>query len=275
MVDRRFNIKTAELWRQSSFVECIIDNILLYSSESTKEDPWISLQYLISKQTTLDSGIIDYFLRSNHKEENLYNNQTELEVILVLLDNGLVPTENNLFKAIRYKYYDIAKYLIDQGVGITQEMFKAAVRNGYVEFVEYLTEKGLEINEDSLTDAITSRNLDMVKYVISRGAIPNQQSLSYSIEYSSVDIVKYLVELGLQPTEEDVRNTLLRPISAICEYIVSLVKPDPDIIKLLIKEHRFQAIDYLLSIGYTLSKDLFKEKAFLRVTLYQIGRICH
>jgi hypothetical protein len=127
----------------------------------------------------------------------------KLEIIRVLLENGINVNNFNFYDAIKAGDLSIVKLLVDFGANIfiyNNLAIALASALGHLEIVKYLIGQGAPITSEAKYNAAASNRWNVVKFFIENGTNANNESfLYYATIYKDIEMIKYFLELGTWP----------------------------------------------------------------------------
>lgn len=157
----------------------------------------------LSKHNILSEKDIILVISDNRISEDMMN---------LILDHGMKPTQKMLNEAISSKNIDAMNSLMKHGVEPDKDELKNAVLSGNLAVVQCLVENGVKHDADDslIFVAILSGSPDVLSYLLEIGSKPTPDDLKYACSKQNITLIQRLLNHGVVPTESMLKDAYRR-----------------------------------------------------------------
>jgi ribosome maturation protein Sdo1 len=262
IMNESFNSKVFELCIQKDFYDSF--EVLIHTNNYSKD---IS-QYEKSPnclQVLLDNGYV--IPTSNDLQKAV--NKNHYQIVEVLLKDGRIqPTIEHLQSAINDDYYQIVELLLkDDRVQPTIEHLQSAIKKNHYQIVELLLKDGrVQPTDGHLQSAINDDYYQIVELLLNNDyIITTNNDLQKAIDKNHYKIVEVLLkDRRIQLTNDHLQSAIYNNSNQIVELLLKdgRVQPTNDHLQIAIERNHYQIVELLLKDGRVHPTDEYLQNAY-------------
>lgn len=220
----------------------------IISTGSVELDTYNLKTAILYEYTEIVKLALSYKLKVNHDDLHLALSNNNNDICLILLDNGVIPSERTINLAVRRGYIEIMKMFILCGCKLTMNTLNDAVLVGNQSMVQLILDNNfdLHLNNESLDIAVHGNYIHLVQMCIDNNVMIDQEAMLIAIRYRFITIVELFMDYGFKVNNEIMNNAIeykciraieiaikqgIRPIQEVMYHAIRV--GNVDIIKLL------------------------------------------
>lgn len=204
-------------------------------------------------QTILTLDFYEY-----HNDPELLDLFTVFQSVYYCNKHVVADNYESLYYAIHIKNLKMVKFLVSHcESSVNKVIITRAIISGYLDIVKFLANSS-NILEYHLRFAVKRGYFEIVKYLVSKGYCkPSFRSVRYAVECGHIKLVKYLVSREIHVAQNDIIQNRIVQNNVKQLYIAQNTTNMDIYMSLALRNHYFEIVKYFISIGMTLSNDIF------------------